>query len=300
MLALGANHVFMPKFVASRALELIDAESVTAFIAVPTMLHMLARSARDGFSGASVRKILVGGGRCLSSQLEETRALFPNAVITMAYGMTETTSSVTFLSSDDPRLVDDPLFAGNAVRGVEVKTDDEGSLLVRGAVRMLGYYGVDPSETFDADGWFNTGDIGKVEPALNPTRDTGPRVWLYGRRKEMIKSGGENVAPDEVEAVLNTHPDVAESVVVGAAHAMWGEAVVALVTTQHASRTSSPVDEDSILAHCKRERLAGFKTPKRVLFVDAPERNSMGKVSRQDVLEIHRARIDDALAQLPL
>ena len=285
-LAAGCGHVFMSKFDPEKMLELIERESVDAFIAVPTMLHMLVEQANATCRGrefTSVRTILVGAGRLREGQLESVKKMFPQSKITMAYGMTETTSSVTFLDAEDPRLAHDAMFAGNASRYVEVKTDSEGQLLVRGPALMRGYSDVPRSETFDDDGWFATGDLGRVEEVDASSGETGARVWLYGRKKDIIKTGGENVSPEEVERVVNSHEHVAASVVFGASHPKWGEIVCACVELANAVEDEDTA-EASIRAHCVDAGLARFKIPKYFMFIPRLQdyANAMGKINRNE------------------
>ena len=285
-LAAGCGHVFMSKFDPEKMLELIARESVDAFIAVPTMLHMLVEHANATCRGrefTSVRTILVGAGRLREGQLESVKKMFPQSKITMAYGMTETTSSVTFLDAEDPRLAHDAMFAGNASRYVEVKTDSEGQLLVRGPALMRGYSDVPRSETFDDDGWFATGDLGRVEEVDASSGETGARVWLYGRKKNIIKTGGENVSPEEVERVVNSHEHVAASVVFGASHPKWGEIVCACVELANAAEDEDTA-EASIRVHCVDAGLARFKIPKYFMFIPRLQdyANAMGKINRNE------------------
>jgi acyl-activating enzyme 14 len=285
-LAAGCGHVFMSKFDPEKMLELIERESVDAFIAVPTMLHMLVEHANATCRGrefTSVRTILVGAGRLREGQLDSVKKMFPQSKITMAYGMTETTSSVTFLDAEDPRLAHDAMFAGNASRYVEVKTDSEGQLLVRGPALMRGYSDVPRSETFDDDGWFATGDLGRVEEVDASSGETGARVWLYGRKKNIIKTGGENVSPEEVERVVNSHEHVAASVVFGASHPKWGEIVCACVELANAAEDEDTA-EASIRVHCVDAGLARFKIPKYFMFIPRLQdyANAMGKINRNE------------------
>jgi acyl-activating enzyme 14 len=299
-LAAGANHVFVNKFDPAHVLRVIVDEGVTAFIAVPAMMRALVDSVtgsrREDNAFPTVRKILVGAGRLTDGLYDSIRRVFPNATVTMAYGMTEATSSVTFLSPDDARLMVDSTFAGNAAPGVEVKTDAEGQLLVRGSSLMLGYVGIDRADTFDVDGWFATGDLGAVEDAQD--EETGSRVWLRGRAKDMIKSGGENVSPEEVERVLNAHADVATSVVIGASHEKWGEAVVAVVKLRV---TAADTEDERIAAlreWCAESRLARFKIPKCFVFTEDVRSNAMGKLMRAATASVNSAAIAEAVARV--
>ena len=293
-LSVGSSHVFIRRFDAEEVFGQISQRGITAFIAVPTMMSMFVEKA-GGRTFPTVLKILVGAGRLRDGQLDEIRRVFPNAKVTLAYGMSETTSSVTFLDPEDERLATDPMFAGNAVRDVEVKTDMNGQILVRGTIVMLGYHGVERARTFDATGWFATGDIGKVAEAENAALDTGPRVWLYGRSKDMIKSGGENVSPEEVERVINSHADVETSVVVGASHEKWGETVVAVVKLRQDAVLSADVAREAIREHCTESHLARFKVPKYIIFVEDVPVNAMGKVSRSAIYDAHRTVIERAI-----
>jgi malonyl-CoA/methylmalonyl-CoA synthetase len=137
--------------------------------------------------------------------------------------------------------------------------------------QVFGGYWADPAatrEAFTADGWFRTGDIGRVDPA------TG-HLAIRGRIKEMIISGGMNVYPREVELVLEEHPAVAEAAVAGLPHERWGEQVTAWVVP----RPGHTVDEPALIAHT-RAALSAYKCPKRVFALDALPRNAVGKVVR--------------------
>jgi len=129
------------------------------------------------------------------------------------------------------------------------------------------------AEEFTADGFFKTGDVGRQDP--------DGRVWISGRAKDLIISGGFNVYPKEVEQVLDALPGVVESAVIGLSHPDFGEAVVAVIAGWG--------DEAAVIA-AVREQLAAFKTPKRVFFVDDLPRNAMGKVQKAEL----RARYRDA------
>ena len=297
-LAAGANHVFMNKFDPDVVLRILVEEGVTAFIAVPAMMRELVDSRGDDEVFPTVRKILVGAGRLTDELYNSIRRVFPNAKVTMAYGMTEATSSVTFLSPEDARLeLDaDSTFAGNAAPGVEVTTDADGQLLVRGSSLMLGYVGVDRTETFDADGWFATGDLGAVGEARG--EEIGSRVWLRGRAKEMIKSGGENVSPEEVERILNKHADVEASVVIGAPHTKWGEAVVAIVKLRATASGTEAEHRTALRDWCEKSELARFKIPKCFVFTEVLRSNAMGKLMRDSTYRANHLAIEEAVSRV--
>jgi fatty-acyl-CoA synthase len=164
-------------------------------------------------------------------------------------------------------------WAGKPYPHVDVALSDEDELLVRGPNVFAGYWRNEAAtaDAFTADGWLRTGDIAD--------RDEEGDYRIRGRLKDMVISGGENVYPAEVEAVLHEHPAVIEAAVVGRPDERWGEVCVAFV----ALRDETP--EDELIAHC-RERLARFKVPKAVHVVDALPRSGMNKVLKDELREL--------------
>ena len=169
--------------------------------------------------------------------------------------------------------------AGVALPGVEVRVvdehdrpvphGDEGEVCVRGDVVMRGYWRNEEATAHTLrSGWLHTGDVGRF--------DRSGRLVLLDRRHDTIVSGGTNVYPREVEEVLAEHPGVAEVVVFGVPDELWGESVVAAVVPAAAR----PAEE--LIAHC-RQRMASFKKPRRVVFVDALPKNAYGKVLRRQM-----------------
>ena len=184
--------------------------------------------------------------------------------IVQGYGLTEAAPNVLCLPTEDARRK-----AGSAGRPypyVECALSDAGELLVRGPNVFAGYWR-NPDATAAAfrDGWLATGDLAE--------RDDEGDYWIRGRVKELVVSGGENVYPAEIEAVLHEHPAVVEAAVVGVPDDRWGEVCAAYVVAR------APLDEDELLHHC-RARLARFKVPKSFHLVDTLPRNSLGKVQK--------------------
>jgi fatty-acyl-CoA synthase len=162
--------------------------------------------------------------------------------------------------------------AGKPYPYVEVTLADDGELLVRGPNVFPGYWrNPDATQAVFRDGWLLTGDIAEA--------DEDGCYRIKGRIKDMYISGGENVYPAEVESVLHDHPSVADVAVVGAPDERWGEVGVAFVVLSAGAR------EDELLEHC-RSRLAGFKVPKRVRFVDALPMSAMNKVLKDELREL--------------
>jgi fatty-acyl-CoA synthase len=193
--------------------------------------------------------------------------------------MTETCGAALVTAPDDDDA-DRETTVGRPLPHTEVRIGDDGELLVRGPRVTRGYHG-SPEETaraIDADGWLHTGDLA--------TMDERGYVRIRGRLKDMIKRGGENIAPAEVEACLAEHPAVAEAAVVGLADERWGEIVVAYVRP-----AGDPPAVADLVAHC-REHLASFKLPRRWAFVDAMPLTASGKIRRTELRD--RAASDPA------
>jgi len=192
--------------------------------------------------------------------------------------MTELSGNAVFLGADEHRRAaagDERLLraAGRPAPGVEVAlATGTGEILVRAPQVMAGYWS-DPQATavaIDTDGWLHTGDVGRID-------DDG-LLSVADRLKDVIVTGGENVASREVEEVLHAHPGIADVAVIGLPDERWGERVAAVVVR----RPGTTLDASEVVASA-RERLAGFKVPREVTFVDALPRNAAGKVLKQQL-----------------
>lgn len=273
----GATVVLEPTFDAGRALELIERKRVTTMMGVPaTYLFMAQHPAFATADLSSLRTAVVGGAPMPEALLRTWTARGVGLV--QGYGLTEASPNVLAL----PREYATTHLgsAGKAYPHVEVALADEtgrlldgpatGELLVRGPNVFIGYWR-DAEATAEAlrDGWLHTGDVAE--------RDAQGFHRIRGRIKDMYISGGENVYPAEVEAVLMEHQAVVEVAVVAIPHDRWGEAGVAVVAVR------APVAADDLVAWCA-ERLARFKVPCEVRFVDRLPRSGMGKVAKADLL----------------
>ncbi|WP_091740425.1 AMP-binding protein [Phenylobacterium immobile] len=237
----------------------------TVMMGVPTFYTRLL--AQPGFTKAvadGIRLFVCGSAPLLPSTFDEFEVRTGQRILER-YGMSEA-AVITSNPLKGERLAGS---VGYPLPGVELRIGDgqeTGVIEIKGPSVFSGYWRM-PEKTaqeFTADGFFKTGDVGR--------RDPDGRVWISGRAKDLIISGGYNVYPKEVELVLDELPGVVESAVVGAPHADFGEAVVAVVIAK--DRT-----EAELIAAC-REELAPYKTPKRVVFVDDLPRNAMGKVQK--------------------
>jgi malonyl-CoA/methylmalonyl-CoA synthetase len=272
-IANGSPMVFLERFDADEVVSALP--RCTVMMGVPTFYTRLLAHAGFGPDVCGAMRLFISGSApLLASVHDEFRARTGHAILER-YGMTETSmltsnpldgerrpGTVGFpLPEVDVRVVDDD---GRVVSAGEV-----GGIEVRGPNVFGGYWGR-PELTateFTADGWFRTGDVG--------TFDADGYLHIVGRSKDLIISGGLNVYPKEIEDVIDGLDGVLESAVVGVPDADFGEAVVAIVV---ASPGASP--EPDVLRAAARERLAGFKVPKRVHVVDALPRNAMGKVEK--------------------
>ena len=197
--------------------------------------------------------------------------------------MTETNMNTSNLLDGERK----PGTVGPPLPGVEVRVTDDagvslprgeiGNLQVRGPNVFIGYWKMPDktAEDFTADGFFNTGDKGRI--------DEDGYVSIVGRAKDMVICGGLNVYPKEIELFIDDLPGVSESAVIGVPHADFGEAVVAVVVPENAAEAS----EHHIIDACKKE-LANFKVPKRIVFVDELPRNTMAKVQKNILREEYR------------
>lgn len=260
----------------SRALD----EGVSHLSLVPVQLAALLEVRAGREAPPSLRALLLGGGPIAPDLLSEARAAGYRVLTT--YGLTETGSGIAVGGADEATRRD-PL-AMRALPGVTLRVepaaalDGSGEILVRGEMVFAGYVGAAAGAAGGLhDGWLHTGDMG--------TLDSEGLLRISDRRDDLIISGGENISPAEVEAVLATHPRVAEVAVAGLPHPRWGAVPVAAVVL----RPGPAVTDDELAGYC-RERLAGFKVPARYARLDALPRNGMGKILRRDLRDLLHAQ----------
>jgi O-succinylbenzoic acid--CoA ligase len=253
----GTTAVLLDGYETEQVATTLVSGDISVVSLVPTQLIRLLEAGAD-LSGP--RAILIGGGPVPADALNQ--ALERGATVVQTYGMTETCSQVTTLAPDDAaRKVGS---AGRPLLTTHVRIED-GEILVQGPTVSR--------DALDPDGWLRTGDLGHID-------DEG-FLYVDGRRGEMIVTGGENVMPAEVEAVLISHPAVEDAAVVGRPDPEWQEAVCALVVLSEDSEAS----EEELRAHCSGS-LAGFKVPKRVDFVSNLPRTASGKLIRGRLPEL--------------
>jgi malonyl-CoA/methylmalonyl-CoA synthetase len=272
---------FDPKAVIAR---LPDA---TVFMGVPTLyVRLLGEKAFDRHACRNMRLFVSGSAPLLIETFNEFRERTGQAILER-YGMSET----VMLTSNPYRPEDGERRGGTVgfpLPGVGVRVVDDagqpcpagetGHLQVRGPNVFAGYWRMPEKthEEFTSDGWFKTGDVGRIA--------ADGYVTIVGRSKDLIISGGYNVYPAEIEGVLNEMPGIAESAVVGVPHPDFGEAVIAIVV----ARPGAQPDAGSMIGALKSQ-IANFKVPKQVFVVPELPRNTMGKVQKNLLRDQHRA-----------
>ncbi|MEQ1788682.1 MAG: AMP-binding protein, partial [Acidimicrobiales bacterium] len=280
---LGGVHVLLPRFDPGEVLRLTEAHRVSRLFLVPAMARLLlddpSRASRDL---SSVRQVSVGGAPSSAALLGELEAAFGCECI-CGYGMTESSPTLT-RSLPKPGQASTPAqraTTGLPILGVDVRVlgfgDVEvpwdgtsvGEICARSNHVMIGYLGApEATEAVLADGWLRTGDLAVV--------DGDGYLTIVDRAKDLIVSGGENIASVEVEQALEAHPDVLEVAVVGVPDDRWGEVPRAFVSLV----PGSVADEAALIAWV-RDRLAPFKTPKSVVVLAELPKGGTGKVQKQ-------------------
>jgi acyl-CoA synthetase (AMP-forming)/AMP-acid ligase II len=280
LIAAGATIIIHRVFDAPDVVDEIERARVTTVWLAPAMINaIMALPDIEQRDLSSVRLIINGGEKMPIPLIERLQRTFPSAWFADAYGLTETVSGDTFLDRDS--IVSKLGSVGRPCLyleldiwdddGASVPPGERGEVVLRGPKVFKGYWR-DPEATGAAfaGGWFHTGDIG--------VKDDDGYLYIVDRLKDMIVSGGENIAGSEVERVLYEHESVVEVAVVGRPDDRWGEVPVAYVVLTSATTTTP----DDLIEHCRRQ-LARFKVPKHVVLVDALPRNPSGKVLKRDL-----------------
>ena len=260
----GGAAVLLPRFDAGELLDAAREHAATVLFGVPTMYARLAASPR--VAELRALRVLVSGSAPLPPTVFERLAEATGQRVLERYGMTETMMNVSNPYEGERR----PGTVGLPLPGVELRLDG-GEILVRGPNVFPGYWRNPQAtaEAFAEGGWFRTGDLGSLDEA--------GYLRIEGRSKELIITGGYNVYPREVEELLLRHPAVAEVAVVGTPSEEWGETVTAFVVP-----AGAPPDPEELLRFAA-ERLAGFKRPRLLHYVDALPRNALGKVLKHQL-----------------
>jgi long-chain acyl-CoA synthetase len=277
-IAAGATLTLLPRFDPTKALEILERDRVTIFEGVPTMYGALLNHPRREEYDVSALRICVSGGAALPVEVLRGFDAAFSCKILEGYGLSETSPVASFNHPDRERK---PGSIGTPIRGVEMKVFDDddnevaqgdvGEIVIRGHNLMKGYWGrADATEAAIRDGWFHTGDMAIT--------DEEGYFFIVDRKKDMIIRGGYNVYPREIEEVLYEHPAIRECAVVGVPHDELGEEVGAAVVLKE----EADADVAAIRAHAK-ERVAAYKYPRHIWFVDELPKGPTGKVLKREI-----------------
>jgi fatty-acyl-CoA synthase len=292
-LSSGGSIVLQPTFSAARALELMEAERVNFPFAWPHQWAQLEEA--PNWTRVDLRSMRYVDRECRLARHPTVDTSWSEP---KAYGNTETFT----ISTAWPACVPDAVLVGghgevlpgnvvkivDPISGAVLPRGERGEIAVKGPTLMLGYIGIPSDETFDADGFFHTGDGGYLDPS--------GRLFWEGRQSDIIKTGGANVSPLEVDAALAAYPGVKVARTVGVPHETLGEMVVACVVPHE----GAVLDEASIRRHLK-ERLASYKVPRRVLFLgeEALTLTGNAKIRASDLRQLASERLADIQSNNP-
>jgi acyl-CoA synthetase (AMP-forming)/AMP-acid ligase II len=290
----GRTLVLMRQFEVKEWLKTVQKEKVTRAMLVPTMLKWVIDDPEfHDYDLSSLKVITYGAAPMPLSVIQKAIAEMPGVRFINAFGQTETASTITALGPEDhiiegtdaekeKKLKRLTSSIGKPLSDVAVKiVDDQGNILpadrtgeiyAKGPRITRGYWGDEEksAHVITKDGWLRTGDEGWM--------DAEGYIYLAGRSDDMIIRGGENISPEEVEDILHSHPKIEEAAVIGVPNPEWGQEPRAVVVVKKGENISA----DEIMAYC-RSRLAGFKRPRSVVFIDSLPRNPMGKVLKKEL-----------------
>lgn len=279
MIIAGAKMVLVPQFEPKKTLPQIEKHRITFIAAVPTMLHLLLQNQKRHAVDASSLRLVVSGGASLPIALSEEFERVFGIVVSEGYGLSETSPITNYtagVNENHKRGSIGPQIVGTHVRimrddGSFAEPNEVGELVVRGHNLMKGYY-KDPLATKSVmqNGWFRTGDVARM--------DEDGYFYIVDRKKDVIIRAGMNIYPREIEEVLLNHPSVQEVSVVGIEDETLSENIVAFVVL----REDNPCTSTELLRYC-REKLAPFKCPKVMKFLDSLPKGPSGKILKREL-----------------
>ncbi|MEG0384774.1 MAG: long-chain-fatty-acid--CoA ligase [Solibacillus sp.] len=276
-LAKGAAILMVPKFIPSEVIKAISNESATLFAGVPTMYNYLLQIPDELVPSFSSIRACISGGSSLPLEVLQNFEAKYNVAIAEGFGLSECSPVSAFNPIKGKRKpgsvgVDIPGVTNKIVDadGNEVPRGEIGELIVKGPNVMVGYLGM-PEETAATiqDGWLYTGDLA--------TMDEEGYIFIIDRKKDMVLTGGYNVYPREVEEVLYEHPDIIEAAVIGIPNPTFGESVKAFIVSQ-----STELTENEVIEYC-RQKLANYKVPREIEFLEELPKNTTGKILRRSL-----------------
>jgi fatty-acyl-CoA synthase len=288
----GGRHVMLPRFDPEHVLETLERERITGIFMVPTMaLALMNAPSWKTRDLSSLQRVMLGGAATPPAIIKALDERLPDCMVLCGYGLSETSPILTSarpkasLKLDRAQSRPVRTTAGLPIPGVEVEVMDAdnkplphdgtsvGEICARSNVVFAGYW-KQPEETakYIVDGWFHTGDIGTI--------DDENYVTILDRKKDIIITGGENVASIEIEKAVYDHPAVFECAVIGVPDEKWGEVPAAIIVL----KPGATLDVAELIEHC-RGKLAGFKVPKHVRFVEALPKGGTGKILKRELRE---------------
>ena len=298
----GAKLILHPRFDAQQVLETIERERVTVILLAPTMIVMLLQHPEiHKHDYSSLRRIFYGMSPIPVGQLRKAISIF-GPVFRQNYGLTEAHQPLSTLHpwehviDGTPKELERLASAGRRALGVEIKLVDSkgnpvprgetGEIIVRAGQGGSEYWEKpEESKAVFRDGWIYPGDLGRM--------DEDGYVYIIGRTKDMIISGGYNVYPKEVELVIDSIPGVKESAVIGTPDTLWGEVIIAVIALENGKK----VTEEEILNVCTK-KLAGFKKPRKIHFMDELPKNSYGKVNKEALRKMYSQPVGDDTVEM--
>lgn len=279
----GAELIFLKKFDADKILEISARESCSLLFGVPTTMDMMASSAKFSSYDLSKLRYAIVGGEPMS--VESIKIWHQKGVaIRQGYGLTEFGPNVFSLNEEDairkigsigfPNFYIEAKIVGES--GQTLNVNQVGELALKGPVQMLSYWN-NPNATEETirDGWLYTGDLVR--------QDEEGYYYVVGRKKDMYKSGGENVYPAEIEQVLRSYPGIKESAVIGVPDNKWGEVGHAFLAL-----TEEKFDQSSVIQYCQ-QRLAKFKIPRYFTLLESLPKGDSGKILKRNLLDQAKA-----------
>ena len=294
----GRTLILMRQFEVSRWLATAQQEKANRAMLVPTMIKQIVEFPElSQFDLSSLDIITYGAAAMPFEVIKKAITTFPEVSFINAFGQTETGSTIAMLGPEDHDLSGTEAekekklhrlanSIGKPLADVEVRIIDEngndvpvnvaGEIVARGPRIMSGYWedAEKTAKAFTSDGWLRTSDMGYM--------DEDGYIYLTGRADDLIIRGGENISPREVEEVLVSHPKIMDAAVVGVPDEEWGQEPMALLVVKE----GKTVSESEVIEYC-RQKLASFKRPRKVKFLDSLGRNAMGKLSRKKLLAEH-------------
>ena len=285
----GMTVLYLPRFDAGPWLDIVERERPAIAFVVPAMARLLIHHPKfDSADLSSLQRLFLGSAPLSPDTVERLQARLPGAAVLNSYGMTEGGHATFAMDPEGARTR--PGAVGRPAPPVEVRiVDDEGKVLPTGETgevitrnpRGHREYYRNPEATARMweGGWLHTGDLGYL--------DADGYLYIVGRKKEMVVRGGMNIYADDVEAVLQAHPEVVEAALVGIPHEVLGEDIAAYVVLRPGATVST-----AELQSFAGERLADYKVPRRVHYLPALPRNAGGKVLKSQLTAVPTARQD--------